>query len=169
MRTGILTRLRTAALLLAASLLTSLGLVSVAAPASAGPIGACTQLRSFTLVFQTGGDDLRGNSEVIPWLTTTSGDVELQHVGGGFAGWSTNVRTVTYYNTNWSVSSCSVTGVKLRMISHPEWYETPDNWNMDGFALYGYSSTGSYSYYVSATGSPLKRFTNTDQWWSKLG
>ena len=80
-----------------------------------------------------------------------------------------DTRTVTFINPNWAVNSCTVTGARLRMISHSEWYETPDNWNMDGFSLYGYTSTGSYRYYMSASGTPLKRFTNTDQWWSMLG
>ncbi|MGW0436440.1 hypothetical protein ACWDV4_28310 [Micromonospora sp. NPDC003197] len=156
--------LRRAALLLATSIL-AIGAVGVAAaPASAGPIGSCKNLRSFVLEFRTGGDDLRYNSEVITWLTTTSGTVELQHVWGTFGGNSSTSRNVTFLNPNWTVNSCTVTGVQLRMVSHPEWYETADNWNMDGFALYGYSATGAYGYHVSAVGAPVKRFTGSDQW-----
>lgn len=162
-------RLKTLVLFVATGMLATLGVTVTATPASAGPIGSCASLRSFTLVFRTGADDLRGNSEVIPFLRTTSGDVELQHVWGGFANNSSNSRTVTFINPNWAVNSCTVTGARLRMISHSEWYESPDNWNMDGFSLYGYTSTGSYRYYMSASGTPLKRFTNTDQWWSMLG
>lgn len=133
----------------------------------AGPIGSCAKLRSFTLNFRTGGDDLRGNSEVIVWLLTTSGSVELQHVWGGFGNNSSHSRTVTFQNPNWNVDSCSVTGVKVRMVSHPAWHETADNWNMDGFAIHGYSESGDYKYYLEANGAPVKRFTGSDQWWQK--
>lgn len=133
----------------------------------AGRIGPCANLRSFNLDFRTGGDDLRGNSEVIVWLTTTSGDVELQHIGGGFGNNSTNFRVVPLLNPNWHVDSCSVTGVKIRMVSHNSWTETDDNWNMDGFSLYGYSDDGNFSYFLSAFGAPVKRFTGSDQWWER--
>jgi len=162
--------LKRAALLLATTILAAGAVGVAAAPASAGPIGSCKDLRSFVLDFRTGGDDLRNNSEVIIWLTTTSGStVELQHVWGPFGNHSSTSRNVTFQNPNWTVNSCTVTGAKLRMVSHPEWHQTADNWNMDGFALYGYSATGAYAYHVSATGAPVKRFTGSDPWWTVVG
>lgn len=135
--------------------------------ASAGPVGSCAKLRSFFLNFQTGGDDLRANSELAIYLMTTNGDVALQHVEGGFPNNSTNYRMVSLQNPNWDVDSCSVTGVKIKLISRPAWPETDDNWNLDGFFINGYSEQGEYKYSLSATGSPLKRFTASSPWWEK--
>jgi hypothetical protein len=156
-------------MLLATAGLMAGSVVGLSSPANAGPIGSCKSLRSFTLDFRTGGDDLRGNSEVIVWLTTKSNlDIELQHVWGGFGNNTSNSRTVTFQNPNWAINSCMVTGVKIRMVSHPDIFQTADNWNMDGFALYGYSDTGAYSYQISDS-TAFKRFTDSNQWWSKLG
>lgn len=141
--------------------------ISFTGPVHAGAIGSCAKLRSFFLNFQTGGDDLRSNSEVIIWLMTNTGDVELQHVWGGFGNNSTNYRVVTLQNANWDVNSCSVTGIKMRMISHNSWTETDDNWNMDGIVVNGYSDQGEYKYTFSANGSPVKRFTGSSQWWER--
>ena len=158
-------------LVLAAAVVTATGLGAVAPAANAAPVGPCRDLSSFTLTFRTGGDDLRDNSEVIVWLTRTSGDVELQHVWGPFQNQTTNYRTVALTNPNWAVNSCSITGVRIRMVSHPGTFQSPDNWNMDAVTVQGYGAgSGSYSYYLSAVGNPLlKRFTNTDQFWSRLG
>ena len=145
----------------------TLGLLS--ANSYAGPIGPCERLRSFTLLFFTGGDDLRNNSEVIIWLKTNQGDVELQHVWGSFGNNSSNMRTVTFQNPNWNIDSCSVQGVKMRMVSHPSWPETDDNWNMDGFSLHGYAENGGFKYFISANGAPIKRFTGSSQWWEHNG
>lgn len=139
----------------------------IANTANAGRIGSCGKLRSFLLNFQTGGDDLRGDSELVIWLMTTSGDVELQHVWGRFGNDSTNSRVVALQNPNWDVDSCSVTGVKMRMISHPLWPEADDNWIMDGFMLNGYSGTGKYKYTLSANGNPVKHFNGSSPWWQK--
>lgn len=156
--------LKRLSVLATATVLAAVGVGVTAAPASAGPIGPCTSLRSFNLEFRTGGDDLRGNSEVIVWLRTTSGTMELQHVWGRFADHTSTSRLVTFQNPNWAVNSCTITGVSVRMASHPEWHETADNWNMDGFALQGYSSTGAYGYSLSRN-SANKRFTAGSPWW----
>jgi hypothetical protein len=143
-------------------------MTAVVPSAAASPVGPCGNLRSFTVDFRTGGDDLRGNSEVIPFLTTTSGDVELQHIQGPFAGNSTNSRTVGLLNPNWTAWSCNGTGLKLRMVSHNDFLQTDDNWNMEGVTMYGYADGGQYAYYLSASNA-FKRFTGSDQWWSRLG
>ncbi|SCL40929.1 hypothetical protein GA0074692_6054 [Micromonospora pallida] len=161
MRTRI-SRLRAAALLITATLLATLGVTVIASPASAGPI-ACNRLSYLNFYFRTGGDDLRGNSEVIPYLITTSGDVELQHVWGGFGGETTNFRTLRFLDPGASVNACSVTGLRLRMVSHPSWPETTDNWNMDTVSFYGYSATNVYSYHFYAPS--FFRFTGSQQWW----
>jgi len=148
-----------------------------AGPASAGVIGGCAQqLHSFTLDFRTGDDDLRDNSEVDVYVMTTLGannteqDIPLQAVYGPFPNNSENYRTVTFQNANWTVPVCSVYGVKLHMISHNGLFQTDDNWNMNSFALYGYSTSGGYAYYVSSGwGNPIKRFTASDSWWTKVG
>ena len=78
-----------AVLALAATVLATLTTGTIASPASAGQIGPdCVDLRAFTLSFNSGGDDLRDNSEVTVWLTTSDrGDVELQHVWGPINNW----------------------------------------------------------------------------------
>ncbi|MFE4372442.1 hypothetical protein ACFRMN_30250 [Streptomyces sp. NPDC056835] len=159
---------RRGAVLLVTGLLATLGLIATGSPASAGPI-ACNNMNSFTLVFRTGGDDLRGNSEVMPYLTTRFGDVELGHFNGGFGNNSTSTKVVGLANLNWTVNSCDVTGLKLRMVSHNGAFQTDDNWNMDAVTMYGYGNNGAYSYYFNASGAPLKRFTGSSQWWSMLG
>jgi len=136
--------------------------------AHVGPVGPCSTLRSFNLEFRTGGDDLRDNSEVIVWLRTTNGDVELRHVWGRFADHSSNSKLVTFQNANWGANSCSITGVSIRMVSHPEWHESTGNWNMDGFAVQGYSSTGAYRYSLSRS-TANKRFTGSSPWWHTTG
>ena len=161
--------LRRAVLLITGAMLAATVIGGAASPAAAQPVGTCKNLRSFVLDFRTGGDDLRGNSEVIVWLMTTAGDVELQHVWGAFGNHSSNSRSVTFQNPNWTVNACTVSGVKIRMISHPGAFEHDDNWNMDGFTIFGYSGTGAYAYYLSATGTPVKRFTGSDPWWSTTG
>lgn len=155
-------RLRATALLITAALLTTVGLTVVAAPASAGPI-ACNNLSYLNIYFRTGGDDLRNNSEVIPYLITSSGEKELQHVWGPFGNSSTNFRTLRFLDPGVSVNACSVTGLRLRMVSHPSWPEGPDNWNMETVTLYGYSATNVYSYHFYA--APFFRFTGSQQWW----
>lgn len=169
MRSQLLPALRRAVLVLASSTLAVVAAGLLTAPAGATPVGPCTALKSFTLNFNTGGDDLRDNSEVIPFLTSTLGDIELQHVFGPMGNNSSRAVTIGFQNANWDVSSCSVTGVKLRMISHNGWFQTDDNWNMDFFSLSGYGALGQYRYFISANGSPVMRFTGSDQWWSKLG
>lgn len=161
--------LRRTALAFAATALATTAAGALAAPANASPVGGCTSLRSFTFNTITGGDDLRDNSEVTPFLTSTVGDIELQHFWGPYGNGSSHAVTVTFQNPNWSISSCSVTGIKLHMVSHNGFLQSDDNWNMDFVSMSGYSATGVYSYYVSATGTPVKRFTGSDQWWSKLG
>lgn len=147
----------------------ALGLIAAAAPAAqAGPQGPCQNLHSFTFDFRTGGDDLRGNTEVIPFFVTTNGDVELQHVWGPFGGWTTNSRTVGLLNPNWTVSSCAGQGLKFRVVSHNDIFQSDDNWNMDGVTMYGYSGTGGYSYFLSAPNANM-RFTGGNQWWTRLG
>ncbi|MFB6393760.1 hypothetical protein [Polymorphospora lycopeni] len=126
-------------------------------------------MTSFTLVFRTGGDDLRSNSEVMPFLTTRYGDVELQHFRSGFGNNSTHTKVLGLHNLNWTVNSCDVTGLKLRMLSHNGPFQTDDNWNLDAVTMYGYGQNGAYSYYFHAAGTPLKRFTGSSQWWSQLG
>lgn len=157
-----ISRLRATALLVTAVLLSTLGVTAVATPASAGPI-ACNTLDHVNIYFRTGGDDLRGNSEVVPYLTTSGGDIALQSVWGPFGNSSTNMRTVHFLDGGASVNACAVTGLRLRMVSHPSWPEGPDNWNMESVTLYGYSGTNAYSYYFHAT--PFFRFTGSRQWW----
>ncbi|MET8150852.1 hypothetical protein ACIBSW_19020 [Actinoplanes sp. NPDC049668] len=153
-----------------AALVVSAGLAATAGPAQAGPIGACAELRAFHVNLGTGGDDLRDNSEVIVWLTQRSGgDVELQHLKGGIGNWSNRSDSITYQNANWHVSSCNVTGIKVRMISHNGTFQHDDNWNMDSITLNGYADGGAPAYSISANGSPVKRFTGSSQWWSLLG
>ena len=153
----------------AATTLLAVGSLTALTPsANASPVGPCVNLHSFTLDFRTGGDDLRGNSEVIPFFITTVGDIELQHVWGPFGGGTTNSRNVTFLNPNWTVSSCDGRGVKLRMVSHNDVFQTDDNWNMDAFTLYGYSDTGQRSYFLSVPDA-FKRFTGSDQWWTRIG
>ncbi len=140
----------------------------VSLPSLGGPRGSCARLRSFTIDLRTGGDDLRSNSEVIVWLMTTLGDVELQPIWGGFGNNSSHSRTVALRNPNWNLDSCSIKGVKVRMISHPSWPEGDDNWNMDGIAVHGYAENGDYKYYFSENGAPVKRFTGSSQWWQRI-
>jgi hypothetical protein len=153
-----------------AALAATAGLAAAAAPAQAGPIGGCAELRAFYLNLGTGGDDLRDNSEVIVWLTQRAGgDVELQHVTGGIGNWSNHSYNLAYQNTNWHVTSCNVTGIKVRMISHNGTFQSDDNWNMESITLNGYADGGSPAYSISANGSPVKQFTGSSQWWSLLG
>ncbi|MCO1580716.1 hypothetical protein M8C13_33665 [Crossiella sp. SN42] len=154
---------------LTASALTLGALAATAPSAAAGPIGPCTNLRAFNLEFRTGGDDLRGNSELLIWVTTRHGDVPLQPVWGGFGGNSTHHRSVAFADPNWTANSCEVTGMKIRLVSHPSWPEGPDNWNMDGLVVGGFGEAPSRSYFFSANGAPVKRFTGSDHTWSQLG
>ncbi|WIN00139.1 hypothetical protein ACTOB_003824 [Actinoplanes oblitus] len=145
-------------------------LAAVAVPAQAGPIGACVQMRAFYLHLGTGDDDLRDNSEVIVWLMQNHGpDVELEHVWGGIGNRSDRGYSLAYQNPNWHIGSCDVAGIKVRMLSHNGIFQTDDNWNMDSISLDGYADWGRPSYSISASGSPVKRFTNSDQWWSLFG
>ncbi|HVQ95318.1 MAG TPA: hypothetical protein VMU51_30085 [Mycobacteriales bacterium] len=164
--------LRRAALAFTATALATVAAGALAAPADAAPVGPCTSLRAFTFNTITGGDDLRDNSEVTPFLTSTAGDIELQHFWGPYGNGSSHAVTVTFQNPNWSISSCSVTGIKLHMVSHNGIFQTDDNWNMDFVSMSGYGVNGEYRYYVSASvpgGGTVKRFTGSDQWWSKIG
>jgi hypothetical protein len=172
MRIGRLLTMRRTALALAATLLSALTVGAFAAPASAGPLGDCASANHpfvdhFRLDLSTGGDDLRGNSEVIVYLNTTSGVVELQHVGGGIGNWSSRSYDIRFNNPAWTVDSCTVTGVKVHMISHNGFLQTTDNWNMNGFALYAWTINGTMGYFHSAVGNPIKRFTGSDQWWEE--
>jgi hypothetical protein len=168
-----LSSLRRVALAFAATALATTAAGALAAPANAGPIGSCKNLRSFTFDTRTGGDDLRNNSEITPFLMTTFGDMELQHFWGPYADGTSHAASVSFISPNFSVSSCSVTGIKLHMVSHNGFLQTDDNWNMDYVDMLGYSDTGAYSYFVSqnapTTGGPVKRFTGSDQWWSVVG
>ncbi|MCU7725389.1 hypothetical protein ODJ79_16810 [Actinoplanes sp. KI2] len=154
-----------------AALAATAGFAVAAAPAQAGPIGGCAELRAFYLNLGTGGDDLRDNSEVIVWLTQRNGggDVELQHVTGGIGNWSNQSYSRGYQNANWHVNSCDVTGIKVRMISHNGTFQGDDNWNMESITLNAYADGGSPAYAISANGNPVKRFTGSSQWWSMLG
>jgi hypothetical protein len=148
---------------------TALGIVGTGTQvAQASSVGPCADLHSFTFDFRTGGDDLRGNTEVIPFFITTTGDIELQHIWGSFANNSTNSKTVGLLNPNWTVSSCAGQGMKLRVVSHNDPFQSDDNWNMDGVTMYGYSGTGGYSYLLSVPNA-FHRFTGSDQWWTRLG
>lgn len=130
----------------------------------------CAPLRSVHATFQTGGDDLRSNSEVIMYLMSTLGDVELQHFYGGFGNNTTNSRDLGLLNPNFTVDSCAVTGLKIRMISHNGTFQSTDNWNLDAVSVSGYGNDGAYIWYFSKTGSPLlKRFTGSSQWWQANG
>jgi hypothetical protein len=74
---------------------------------------------------------------------------------------------VSFWDPDSRANSCDVTGVKIRMISHNVGNENDDSWNLDSFTMHGYSDGGSLSYYLSAHGNPLKRFTARSQWWEK--
>ncbi|MGW0520410.1 hypothetical protein [Crossiella sp. NPDC003009] len=98
---------------LTASALTLGALAATAPSAAAGPIGPCVNLRAFNLEFRTGGDDLRGNSP--------------------------HHRSVAFADPNWTANSCEVTGMKIRLVSHPSWPEGPDtgtwtDWSWAGSA-----------------------------------
>lgn len=125
-------------------------------------------LHSFILGFHTANDDLRTNSEVIVWLKTHSGYVQLQKIYGGFGRNSDIARNVTFRDPDARVSSCDVTGVKIQMISNRVGNENHDAWNLNSFTMHGYAETGGLAYQLSAGGSPLKRFTNQSPWWEKL-
>lgn len=145
-------------------------LAAVAAPAQAGPMGPCGELRAFYLNLGTGEDDLRDNSEVIVSLIMKDGlPVELQHVWGWIGNRSNRSYTITYHNQQWAVDSCKVRGVQVRMISHPGPFQTTDNWNMDSFTLNGYADWGRQAYTISASGAPIKRFTGESPWWWMIG
>ncbi|OJF12104.1 hypothetical protein [Couchioplanes caeruleus] len=153
-----------------AALLVTAGFAATASPAQAGRIGACAEMRAFTLTLGSGGDDLRHNSEVVVWLTgTPGGDTELQHVWGGIPNWSNRTYSISYQNTNWHVNSCSVTGIRVRMISHNGTFETNDNWNMQSITLHGFSDGGAPAYAISANGDPVKRFTGSAPEWTRRG
>jgi hypothetical protein len=167
-----LTRLRTVvgAAILALAVVGGTAVTAQAAPVGPqAPVGPCAPLHSFYGIFDTGSDDLRGDSEVIMWLQTNTGNVELQHFWGPFANNSTNTENLTFLNSNWTVNSCSVTGLTIEMISHPSGFETTDNWNLNSVELYGYSTTGAYSWHFWAGGNPLHRFTGSDPYWSGQG
>jgi hypothetical protein len=134
--------------------------------AAASRVVDCSNLNTFTLSFGTGGDDLRGDSEVVVWLTTISGEVELQHVWGPMGNWSSSIVKVGLVNPNWNVSACDITGVVIRMISHNGFLETDDNWEVDYFQIDGILPSNSIIFSASAIGSPVKRFTGSNPYWT---
>jgi len=153
---------------LVTSLVAAGAVATAATPANAAPVGTCRDLHSFTIEFGTGGDDLRYNSELAIWLTTSIGSIRLEPVFGQFSNWSFNTRDLTFQNHSITVSSCAVSGVQIRLIQHPSWPEGADNWDMISFELWGYAAGGSVAQHMSPPdGSPLKRFTESSPTWTR--
>lgn len=142
-----------------------------AAPVKAGPIMPCAPMRAFTFVFSTGGDDLRGNSELALWLLHRDGmtEIELQHVWGPINNWNTRTYSITYQHPNMSFSACDIKGVKIRLISHNDFLQTDDYWNMESMSMTAHSIEGRDAYFLSANGAPAHRFGGGGSIWTKEG
>jgi hypothetical protein len=146
-------------------LIASVGATFTATGVSADPIGACGAVSKFTMTFRTGGDDLRHNSEVLVSIkvSTLTQPIPLRSFFGPFGNNTTTVKgDVLFVTAGQTVNSCDIRGQHITLISHPAWYEGPDNWNMDSFSIVGFTSTGVAKYqHSSGVGAPRFRFTQS--------
>ncbi len=155
-------RATAAAFLLTASLT---GTVTATA-ASADPIGSCAAVSKFTMTFKTGGDDLRYNSELIMAIKVSgvAEPIPLKPVFGEFANHTTRVKAdIAFATAGQTVSSCSIRGQHLTLVSHPNGWEGPDNWDMNSYSILGFTSAGVAKYqHSSGPGFPRFRFTQSN-------
>jgi hypothetical protein len=124
------------------------------------PCPAIRSTHSVTLILHTGGDDLRSDSEVVPYLRTTKGNFEMSHFYGEFPNYSSRTRTLDLLTSHPSITSCNVTGLSLTLISHPSWSETADNWNLDGVEMRVHCVSGRDCYVLNKW--PYHRLTADD-------
>jgi hypothetical protein len=159
---GLRTRAVAAVVMLTAGLM---GMVT-ATSASANPIGTCGAVSKFTITFKTGGDDLRDNSELIMGIKVAgiTDPIPLKSVFGPFSNHTTTVKAnVTFATTGLTVSSCSIRGQELTLISHPNGWQGPDNWDMNSYSIVGHTSFGAAKYqHNSGPGFPRFRFTQSN-------
>lgn len=166
-RTGAIGRRARAGAVAAVVLLTA-GLAGTvtATGASADPVGSCAAVSKFTMTFQTGGDDLRHNSELVLAIrvANVSQPIPLRSVFGRFANHTTTVKSdITFATTGQTVNSCAIRGQNLTLVSHSAWYEGPDNWDMNSVSILGFTSAGTLKYtHNSGPGVPRFRFTQSD-------
>jgi hypothetical protein len=134
--------------------------------ASADPIGTCAAVSKFTMTFNTGGDDLRYNSELIVGIKVSSlaEPIPLNPVFGQFSNHTTTVKpNITFATTGQTVNSCRIRGQHITLVSHPNGWEGPDNWDMNSFSIVGYTSAGVAKYqHSSGPGAPRFRFTQSN-------
>ena len=142
------------------------GLALTATGASADPVGSCARVSKFTMTFKTGGDDLRYNSELIVGIKVSSlaQPIPLNSVYGQFSNHTTTVKAdITFATAGQTVNSCHIRGQHLTLVSHPNGWEGPDNWDMNSFSIVGYTSAGVAKYqHSSGPGAPRFRFTQSD-------
>ncbi|MBB4906044.1 hypothetical protein [Actinophytocola algeriensis] len=159
---GLRTRAVAAAVMLTAGLMGML----TATGASADPIGTCGAVSKFTMTFKTGGDDLRYNSELIVAIKVSgiTEPIPLNPVFGQFSNHTTTVKAnITFATTGLTVNSCSIRGQELTLVSHPNGWEGPDNWDMNSFSIVGHTSAGVAKYQNhSGPGFPRFRFTQSN-------
>jgi hypothetical protein len=134
--------------------------------AAADPVGACGTITKFTMTFNTGGDDLRYNSELLVGIKIPSlaAPIPLRSVFGQFPNNSTVVKADVFFaTTGQTVNSCHIRAQHLTLISHSAWFEGPDNWDMNSFSIVGYTSAGVVKYqHSSGLGTPRFRFTQSN-------
>ncbi|MFC4856830.1 hypothetical protein [Actinophytocola glycyrrhizae] len=152
----------------AAVILLTAGLAGAVTTTSAGanPIGSCGSVSKFTMTFNTGGDDLRYNSEVIVGIKVSylAQPIPLKPVFGQFPNHTTKVKAdITFATTGQTVNSCYIRGQHLTLVSHSTVWEGPDNWDMNSFDIVGYTSAGVVKYqHSSGPGAPRFRFTQSN-------
>lgn len=164
LRTGVIGR-RARAIAAAFLLTASLTGTVTATGASADPIGACATISKFTMTFSTGDDDLRYNSELVVGIMVAGLDhpIPLNSVFGPFGDFTTTVKAdVAFATTGQTVNSCHIRGQRITLVSHPAWPQGADNWDMNSFAIVGFTSAGVAKYqHGSGNFAPRFRFTQS--------
>ena len=144
------------------------------AAAQAHTVGPCRNIWAFNVMFVTGDDDLRGNSFLEIGLM--QGELHEAHTTGVADHMPANTISRVYLLNllRWDghfdrvgIDSCSITGVRVALRSHPGPGETADNWDMRAISLVGFDDTGTaYTFSASARRpAVVKRFSEIGYSW----
>ena len=127
-------------------------------PQPTAPPGEFHQIQ---FVINTGGDDLRGDSEATATLLSPNGSqlqvLELKNQNQ--PGWGNNTAHTVSLGLNPARTACAIGHVAIKLISHNSFGESNDNWNVQSVVVTLSNNGTAPVQLINQSGNPLARLT----------